>query len=91
MTDLAPDLTRDLEDLIAGLVLDDEEFDADTELLLEGLVDSMGVVQIVQWLEERVGIEIDPADVVIDNFGSIRAIAAFVERASGAGASAQDP
>lgn len=81
MTDAPDSLAGDLEALIGELVLDeDAPFDADTDLLLDGLVDSMGVVQIVQWLEERLAVEIDPADVVIDNFRSVRAIVAYVAR-----------
>jgi acyl carrier protein len=57
-----------------------EEVVADTDLLLTGLVDSLGVVQIVSWLEDRLGIEIDPSDVVLENFQTVDAMARYVER-----------
>lgn len=44
---------------------------ADTDLVMTGLVDSLGVVLIVEWLEERLGIRIDPADVVIEHFDAV--------------------
>lgn len=52
----------------------------DTDLLLTGLVDSLGVVMIVGWLEDRLDIEIDPADVVLDNFQTVQQMLDYVER-----------
>ncbi len=57
---------------------------AETDLLLTGLVDSLGVVQIVAWLEERLGIEIDPMDVVLENFQTVQLMVEFCERQSAA-------
>ena len=77
----SPTLADELMLLITEVALSDAEpFDHGTDLLLGGLVDSMGVVQIVEWLEERTGSEIDPADVVLENFRSIEAIVAYVDR-----------
>jgi acyl carrier protein len=56
------------------------EITADTDLLLGGLVDSLGVVRIVGWIEDELGIEIDPLDVVLDNFGTVDAMVAYIER-----------
>ena len=52
----------------------------ETDLLLTGLVDSLGVIRIVQWLEERLGVTIDPADVILDNFQTVDQMLAFVSR-----------
>jgi acyl carrier protein len=46
----------------------------DTDLVMTGLVDSLGVVMIVEWLEEQLAIEIDPSDVVIEHFVSVAAM-----------------
>jgi acyl carrier protein len=46
----------------------------DTDLVITGLVDSLGVVLIVEWLEQRLSIEIDPSDVVIEHFISVTAM-----------------
>jgi acyl carrier protein len=56
------------------------EITSDTDLLLGGLVDSLGVVRIVGWIEDELGIEIDPLDVVLDNFGTVDAMVAYIER-----------
>jgi acyl carrier protein len=57
-----------------------EEITPETDLLLTGLVDSLGVVQIVAWMEDRLGIEIQPADVVLENFQTVDRMLAFVKR-----------
>ena len=54
--------------------------DGATDLLLSGKIDSLGVVQIVGWIEDEVGISIDPADVVLDNFQTVDKMVAYVQR-----------
>lgn len=81
------DLRSDLEALLADEVLaEDEEFEPDTDLLRSGLMDSLSVVQVVDWLEARYAVEIDPADVTLEHFRSIDAIVAYVERRIGGSA-----
>jgi len=56
----------------------DEPVDASTDLLLTGLVDSLGVVMIVEWIEDDLGIEIDPGDVVLEHFQTVDAMLAYL-------------
>ena len=56
------------------------EIDGATDLLLTGLVDSLGVLVIVGWLEDRTGLEIDPIDIVLDNFQTVDQMIAYVDR-----------
>ncbi|MEQ8437250.1 MAG: acyl carrier protein [Ilumatobacter fluminis] len=56
----------------------DETITPSTELVLSGLVDSLGVVMIVEWIEDRLGREVDPTDVVIEHFETVEAMAAFL-------------
>lgn len=53
-----------------------------TDLLLTGLVDSLGVIEIVAWIEDRLGVEIDPVDVVLENFQTVELMVAYVCRRS---------
>jgi acyl carrier protein len=53
---------------------------SDTDLLLTGLVDSLGIIEVVGWIEETVGVEIDPADVVLANFQTTERMVALVGR-----------
>lgn len=79
----------ELRDELLTLVNDEVSLDAsqlivgDTDLLLTGLVDSLGVVEIVAWIEDRLGIEVDPIDVVLSNFRTVDAIVAYCDRRVG--------
>lgn len=52
----------------------------DTDLLLTGLVDSVGVIEIVGWIEDEFAIDVDPLDIVIDNFQTVDRMLALVDR-----------
>jgi len=57
-----------IRDDVAGT---DEPVEPATDLLLTGLVDSLGVVVVVDWIEQQLGIEIDPGDVVLEHFQTV--------------------
>ncbi len=51
-----------------------------TESLLDGgLLDSTGVLELIAFLESDIGIEIKDADIMPDNFDSVRKITDFVK------------
>lgn len=65
----------------AEVAIGDDPIEPDTDLVLTGLVDSLGVVLIVDWIENRLGIDIDPGDVVIEHFDMVRSMVTYlVER-----------
>ena len=45
-----------------------------------GVIDSLGFVELVEEVQSRYGIAVDDVEITEENFGSIDAIAAFVER-----------
>jgi acyl carrier protein len=51
-----------------------------TPLIEDGLIDSMGLMQIVSFLEERAGVRVPDDEVTPENFESINAIDQLVER-----------
>ena len=75
-------MREELLNLINGEITLDPStpVEGETDLLLTGLVDSMGVVEIVGWMEDRLGVQIDPIDVVLENFQTVDRMTAFVER-----------
>lgn len=79
---LADELTTFINDEVS---LGDDPAAPDTDLLMSGLVDSLGVVMIVEWLERRLGIEIDPSDVVLEHFESVDAMIAYLRGRGDAG------
>jgi acyl carrier protein len=50
-----------------------------SKLLEEGILDSLGVLELVNFLQDDHGIPIEDEELVPENFASIDAIAAFVE------------
>ena len=61
-------------------LLDGEEVDDGEDLLLSGLVDSMGVMRLVAFMEEEFNLSIPPQDVTIENFSSLDTLADYLER-----------
>jgi acyl carrier protein len=49
------------------------------------LIDSTGVLELVQFLESEYGITVEDTELVPDNLDSLRRIAAFVTRKTGRG------
>ena len=50
------------------------------DLLGSGLIDSMGVMRLVGFVEETFNIKIPPEDIVIENFMDVNAITNYVKR-----------
>ena len=61
---------------------------AEVDLLESGLLDSLTFVELLVMVEEKFGVAVDLADLELDDFRSVRSIAALVhrERAAGSGA-----
>ncbi len=57
---------------------------ADASLLGSGIIDSIGVLTLVTWLEQEFGIVVADEDVVPENLDTLARIVAFVERKSAA-------
>ncbi len=54
--------------------------DDDTDVIATGLLDSLGVAELLLTLEERFAITIDMATLELDDIRSVRSIVAFVAR-----------
>lgn len=61
----------------------DTPIEIDTDLLLTGLVDSLGVVEVVAWIEDELDIEIDPVDIVLEHFRTPQAMVSYAQRRTG--------
>ncbi len=55
----------------------------DLPLMEQRLIDSLQLMQLVQFLQERFGLQIDIMDLVFENFASLDAMAAFVTKQKG--------
>jgi acyl carrier protein len=81
---LATSLRAELISLVNSVISLDpsQPVDGETDLLLSGLVDSLGVVELVGWLEDRLAIAVDPVDVVLENFQTVDRMVSFAVRVS---------
>lgn len=83
MTTLRQDMASFIEKNLIG---DDRKgpIDDSTSLIEEGILDSMGLMQMVAFLEERTGVRVPDDEVSPDNFENLPAIEGMVERLRGA-------
>lgn len=57
-----------------------EHFDDDYNLIDEGILDSLAIMNLIAWLEKHFSIEFDEGDIVLENFNSVNALLNFVQR-----------
>lgn len=57
-----------------------EEIDIHEDLLGTGLVDSIGMVQLVLFIETEANIKVSPEEMTIENFMTVDHILKFIER-----------
>lgn len=58
----------------------DVELRDDEDLLASGAIDSLGFLELVEEVQESFGIEVGDVEITTENFGSINAMSAFIER-----------
>jgi len=56
----------------------DFRFDDQDSLLTKGVIDSLGVMELVEFVSAEFGVQVDPADITEENFGTLAGIARFV-------------
>lgn len=64
-----------LPDVPAGELADD------LDLMANGVIDSLGLLKVIAWLEDRYGVDTDAVDLDPESFTSVAAIAAFLTNA----------
>jgi acyl carrier protein len=84
-----PDLTpleRELREFIVTELMSPDGADsitAEEDLIRRGIVDSLGLTQLVDFCESRYGIQVTDEDLVPSNFQTVRGMAGYVERKRG--------
>lgn len=68
------------EFMISDLSADPSVLSADYDLLENGVVDSLGMFELVRFIEERLGVEVADDELVPENFQSLNAITGMIER-----------
>ncbi|PPF66081.1 acyl carrier protein [Rathayibacter tritici] len=90
MTDTATPTTDDSASVLAALRVyvveeflpgtDPERVEIGLDLLNSGIIDSLGLLKLIAWLETRFDVGIDDTDLDPENFRSLATIVEFVIR-----------
>ena len=72
---------------IRKFIFDNFLFDAensdlknDDSFLDQGIIDSTGVLELVEWLEDECGIVVEDDELIPENLDSVNNLAAFIEK-----------
>lgn len=83
-TPAAGSIAKDLAQYLAQEILGDGSvIDPDQNLLVDEVVDSLGLLRMVGYLERSYGVRIPPQEYVIDNFRSLNTIENYILRMIG--------
>ena len=68
------EILNDIRNYIKKEFIVSENIEDDQSLTESGIIDSMGIINIIEYLESKYNIEIDDEDILQKNFGSINKI-----------------
>ncbi len=73
-----PDILTEfiVKELLSGR--DGTTIDSDANLLMSGQIDSIGMMRLVDFIEERFDFQVPPEDVTIENFMSVRTMSTYI-------------
>lgn len=76
------DMVRTLSDYISEELLNGrQEVEPDENLLSDGMVDSLGMLRLVAYIEQVYGIVIPPEHFTIEHFRTVELLTAYLQRA----------
>jgi acyl carrier protein len=59
-------------------------YDDDSSFIGEGLIDSMGVMELVSFVQSEFGLKVEPQELTPEHFDSVNKLAAYIGRKVGA-------
>lgn len=76
------DVLAELRTFVANWFRDGkaEGLEEDTPLVTSGIVDSAGVIEVVEFVERRFGVQVADADISLANCNTLRGLSDLVER-----------
>ena len=78
------DITTEIKQYIVAEFLPDvqvAQMADDYDLIGNGVIDSLGLLKVINWLENHFGILVDEVEIAEQDFASVDAIHRFVDRA----------
>lgn len=77
------EIIRKVRDFILSNFLFDAneaQLDNTTSFLDQGIIDSTGVLELVEWIEEQYGFTVEDEELVPENLDSVVNLASFISR-----------
>lgn len=71
--------SRDVIDFLKDSLSVDEPIDVESALFSTGLLDSVAMLNLITFVEEKARIEVRASDVTLDNFDTPQRIEAYVD------------
>ena len=65
--------------IIENYHLDDSQFSYDQSLVNSGIIDSMGIIEIVSFIEDKYNIIIDDEEINTENFETVNNMVMFIK------------
>ncbi len=59
---------------------DNSALDNDDSFLEKGIIDSTGVLELVSWIQETFGFDVDDMELVPENLDSVNCLAQFIQK-----------
>lgn len=60
-----------------------DQLGSDDSFLDNGIIDSTGILELIFFVEEQFGIQVDTSEVLPENFDSINRLTAYIQRKQG--------
>jgi acyl carrier protein len=72
-----------LQFLSSEFAINSKELDGNSALISSGIIDSLGVIDFVEFISKSAGIHVDASEVRLNNFDTINLVLGFVARKLG--------
>ena len=76
-----------MHDKIRKFIFENFLFDADNSaldnndsFLEKGIIDSTGILEVINWMEETFGFEVDDMELIPENLDSVNRLADFIKK-----------
>lgn len=73
-------MRQQLREFIQDELLDGTSISDDQNLLVSGLVDSMGMMRLIAFIDQQLEIAVPPEDVTIENFTTVDQIVQYLDQ-----------
>ncbi len=81
-------MEKEIQDKLVAFIcesfmVEPDEFNLEESLVDQGVIDSIGLVEISAFIEETFGIKVAETDMTRHNFGSVKKMVAFIVSKNG--------